>query len=122
MTIDKSCRLLYILLVIFAYKTVRQDLYCQANRGRENEKQTGENTVSDRLKHALTSLSRASGLNLCMLDLMGNILIYPTNDCALCKFVRSDDKGRALCIRFAAHAVLDAAHNKKPSFTSALSG
>lgn len=117
MTIDKSCRLLYILLVIFLH-TKQSGKICTVKRiGEEKmKKQTGENTVSDRLKHALTSLSKASGLNLCMLDLMGNILIYPTNDCALCKFVRSDDKGRALCIRFAAHAVLDAAHNKKTFF------
>lgn len=74
------------------------------------------NNITEKLKPALNSLAKASGLNLCMLDIMGNTLIYPANDCALCKFVRSDKEGRDMCIRFAAHAVLDAAREKKTFF------
>lgn len=80
-------------------------------------KKTFKDTVAiNRIKLALTALAKASGINLCMLDVLGNTIIYPTNDCALCKFVRSDERGRASCIRFAAHAVLEAAIEKKTYF------
>ena len=38
-----------------------------------------------RIKAVLTSLAKAGEINLCVLDVLGNPIIYPTNDCA-CPF------------------------------------
>lgn len=45
----------------------------------------------DRLKLVLDSLSKATGLNLCVLDDMGGVVIYPCNDIIFCKAVREDE-------------------------------
>ena len=69
-----------------------------------------------RIKAVLTSLAKASDINLCVLDVLGNPIIYPTNDCALCKCVRESAHGRAQCIKYASHSVLEAMREKRTYF------
>lgn len=69
-----------------------------------------------RIKAVLTSLAKAGEINLCVLDVLGNPIIYPTNDCALCKCVRESAHGRAQCIKYASHSVLEAMREKRTYF------
>ena len=69
-----------------------------------------------RIKAVLTSLAKAGEINLCVLDVLGNPIIYPTNDCALCKCVRANAQGRAQCIKYASHSVLEAMREKRTYF------
>ena len=69
-----------------------------------------------RIKAVLTSLAKAGEINLCVLDVLGNPIIYPTNDCALCKCVRESARGRAQCIKYASHSVLEAMREKRTYF------
>ena len=69
-----------------------------------------------RIKAVLTSLSKASDINLCVLDVLGDPIIYPTNDCALCKCVRANAQGRAQCIKYASHSVLEAMRERRTYF------
>ena len=71
---------------------------------------------STRIKAVLTSLAKAGEINLCVLDVLGNPIIYPTNDCALCKCVRESAHGRAQCIKYASHSVLEAMREKRTYF------
>lgn len=69
-----------------------------------------------RIKAVLTSLAKASDINLCVLDVLGDPIIYPTNDCALCKCVRESAHGRAQCIKYASHSVLEAMRERRTYF------
>lgn len=69
-----------------------------------------------RIKAVLTSLAKASDINLCVLDVLGDPIIYPTNDCALCKCVRANAQGRAQCIKYASHSVLEAMRERRTYF------
>lgn len=69
-----------------------------------------------RIKAVLTSLAKASDINLCVLDVLGDPIIYPTNDCALCKCVRANARGRAQCIKYASHSVLEAMRERRTYF------
>lgn len=69
-----------------------------------------------RIKAVLTSLAKAGEINLCVLDVLGNPIIYPTNDCALCKCVRANAQGRAQCIKYASHSVLEAMRERRTYF------
>lgn len=69
-----------------------------------------------RIKAVLTSLAKASDINLCVLDVLGDAIIYPTNDCALCKCVRANAQGRAQCIKYASHSVLEAMRERRTYF------
>lgn len=113
MAIDKTCISLYIKVGYFCTHLIFAIKVQLFHQGKYMKKLLLDNLLLERIRLAMTSLSKASGINLCMLDIMGNTIIYPTNDCALCKYVRSDERGRASCIRFAAHAVLEAAREKR---------
>lgn len=69
-----------------------------------------------RIKAVLTSLAKAGDINLCVLDVLGDPIIYPTNDCALCKCARANAQGRAQCIKYASHSVLEAMREKRTYF------
>ena len=69
-----------------------------------------------RIKAVLTSLAKASDINLCVLDVLGDPIIYPTNDCALCKCARESAHGRAQCIKYASHSVLEAMRERRTYF------
>lgn len=69
-----------------------------------------------RIKAVLTSLAKASDINLCVLDVLGDPIIYPTNDCALCKCARESARGRAQCIKYASHSVLEAMRERRTYF------
>lgn len=69
-----------------------------------------------RIKAVLTSLAKAGDINLCVLDVLGDPIIYPTNDCALCKCVRANAQGRAQCIKYASHSVLEAMRERRTYF------
>lgn len=69
-----------------------------------------------RIKAVLTSLAKAGDINLCVLDVLGDPIIYPTNDCALCKCARESAHGRAQCIKYASHAVLEAMRERRTYF------
>lgn len=69
-----------------------------------------------RIKAVLTSLAKAGDINLCVLDVLGDPIIYPTNDCALCKYARESAHGRAQCIKYASHAVLEAMRERRTYF------
>lgn len=67
----------------------------------------------DRLKLVLDSLSKATGLNLCVLDDMGGVVIYPCNDIIFCKAVREDEGLKQRCLRLAAHSCFEAGRTHK---------
>ena len=69
-----------------------------------------------RIKAVLTSLAKAGDINLCVLDVLGDPIIYPTNDCALCKYARESAQGRAQCIKYASHSVLEAMRERRTYF------
>ena len=69
-----------------------------------------------RIKAVLTSLAKAGDINLCVLDVLGDPIIYPTNDCALCKCARESARGRAQCIKYASHSVLEAMRERRTYF------
>ena len=69
-----------------------------------------------RVKALLTSLAKAGGINLCVLDILGDPIVYPTNDCELCKRVRACPEGRAQCIKYASHAILECMREKRTYF------
>ena len=67
----------------------------------------------DRLKLVLDSLSKATGLNLCVLDDMGGVVIYPCNDIIFCKAVRENEGLKQRCLRLAAHSCFEAGRAHK---------
>ena len=76
----------------------------------------GDDAFVARMKAVLGSFAKAGDINLCVLDILGNPIVYPTNDCAFCKRVRASEKGRAQCIRYASHAILESMREKRTYF------
>ncbi len=68
------------------------------------------------LEHMLRTIAKSSGMNLCMIDLLGHTIIPPTNDTAFCEQVRKDQKQKELCLWCATHAALEAVQRKQPFF------
>ncbi len=70
----------------------------------------------DKLKEALHSIARATEVNLCVIDLIGNVIIWPVNDSPFCAEARKNSDIRENCLRCATHAALEAARQKRPMF------
>lgn len=69
-----------------------------------------EDLVSlDKLTLTLDSVAKATGMNLCVLDTLGNIIVYPCNDAFFCKCARNDPSVRQACLAAAGHAAFEAA-------------
>lgn len=66
----------------------------------------------DRLKFILDSISKSTGMNITVLDSIGNILIYPTNDSPLCKCARRDPAICQKCLTLAGHAAFESGRRK----------
>lgn len=71
---------------------------------------------TDKLEYALRSIAKATEMNLCMIDILGNVIIRPTNDSQFCTTVRQDGNNKRICLICASHAALEAARQKRPFF------
>ena len=67
----------------------------------------------DKLKIILDSIAKATGMNLCVLDTVGNVVVYPCNDALFCKTARLDPELRKKCLTAAAHSAFESARSKK---------
>lgn len=70
----------------------------------------------DKLTLTLDSVAKATGMNLCVLDTLGNIIIYPCNDAIFCKCARQDPAIRTACLAAASHASFEAARRGKTHY------
>lgn len=70
----------------------------------------------EKFEHVLRTIAKSTEMNLCMVDLLGNVIIRPTNDIPFCKTARKDENRRQMCLRCATHAALDAAQSKRTFF------
>lgn len=70
----------------------------------------------DKFEHVLRTIAKSTEVNLCMVDLLGNVIISPTNDIPFCKTARQNEKIKQMCLRCATHAALDAARLKRTFF------
>lgn len=68
----------------------------------------------DKLKMILDSIAKATGMNLCVLDTLGKVIIYPCNDACFCKTARQDPVLRQKCLSAAGHAAFEAARLNRP--------
>ncbi len=70
----------------------------------------------ERATHILRTIAKSTEMNLCIVDLLGNTIIPPTNNCCFCSHIHKNPKGRDLCLWCATHAALEAARSKRPFF------
>lgn len=70
----------------------------------------------DKFKLTLDSVAKATGMNLCVLDVLGNVVIFPCNDAIFCKCARQNPELRQKCLAAASHAAFESARNKKTHF------
>lgn len=67
----------------------------------------------DKLKIILDSMAKATGVNLCVLDTVGNVVVYPCNDSYFCKTARLNPELRKRCLTAAAHSAFESARERK---------
>lgn len=67
----------------------------------------------EKLRLALRSIAKAAEMNLCMIDLMGNVIISPTNDSPFCNAARENPEVKNMCMRCASHAALECARERR---------
>ncbi len=69
-----------------------------------------------RAQYVLRTLAKSTEMNLCVVDLLGNTIIAPTNDTCFCKEIRKDQKNKQTCLWCATHAALEAAQKRRPFY------
>lgn len=67
----------------------------------------------DRLKVLLDTLSKATGINLCVLDDMGRTLVPPCNDTLFCRCARSTETLKEKCLDVASHAAYQSGRKRR---------
>lgn len=67
----------------------------------------------EKLKVLLDTLSKATGINLCVLDDMGNTLIPPCNDSPFCRCARSTEGLKEKCLSIAGHAAFESGRKRR---------
>lgn len=67
----------------------------------------------EKLKVLLDTLSKATGINLCVLDNMGKTLIPPCNDTPFCRCARNTEGLRDRCVGVASHAAFESGRQRK---------
>lgn len=66
----------------------------------------------DRLSLTLDAVAKATGINLCVLDVLGNVVVYPRNDAPFCACARQDPALRSRCLTAAGHAAFESARKR----------
>ncbi len=67
-------------------------------------------------QYILRTIAKSTGMNLCIMDLLGKMLIPSTNDTNFCREVHKDPKKKEVCLWCASHAALEAAQRRRPFF------
>ena len=78
-----------------------------------NDAQISQITPLDKLKIILDSIAKATGMNLCVLDNIGNIVVKPCNDALFCKTARLNPELKKQCLTVAAHSTFESARGRR---------